>query len=171
MRFTRIVPILGAAIVLVAPTAQGQTCAVNPCTVTNTASAMIGELLQLTLAGADPTVLTPPVVTDFSGDEAFKTNTGPQATVRSNVPWTVTVEGAAGVWTGGSGSKPASDLAWHPASAPNAYAQDMSSADPLFDGGPTGGASETILYRTRWDITTDSPGTYTLVVNFTLSAP
>lgn len=172
MRSTRMVPGLLAVLALGATSLEAQSCTTNPCTVTNTAQATIGELLELTLAGADPTVLTAPVVTDFNGlGIALKTNTGPQASVRSNVDWTVTVQGNTATFSGGSTTKPASDLMWHPSGTPNAYAQDMSTADVLFSGNATSGVNETILYQTRWDIAVDSPGTYALVVNFTLSAP
>ena len=35
----------------------------------------------------------------------------------------------------------------------------------------TGSASQAIFFRTLWSYATDVPGTYSLVVNFTLAAP
>jgi len=92
-------------------------------------------------------------------------DTGPTITVSSNSQYSLASSSAAS-WSGGSGNKPASDLLIKV----NAGTYNAIGAMP-------GGAAATnsdvfnLSYKTRYTWTIDTPGTYTLTVNYTLTAP
>ena len=172
MRFNRIVPVLGAAIVLLAPSAQAQSCDNTvSCSVTNTASVTLGDMFRLSLDGA-ATALTAPLIGDFNGlGQASIDNAGPTATVQSNRDWKVTVVGTTATFSGNAYNKSAGDLNWEANGAGGGYANDMGASATLFNGNATNGSSKQIMYRTDWTLATDGPGAYSLIVQFTVSAP
>lgn len=152
--------------------AQGPSCTTNGCTITNTASATVGDILKLSLNTAAPTDLGTPTAADF--DAGYMDAAGPTATVKANRPWSVAVSGAAAsfTYTGALAdpNKPATDLKW--GTAAGTYPNDMGSSAVLFSGASgTAGSSQQVFYRTLFAYDKDVPGTYSLTVNFTLSAP
>lgn len=172
MRFIKAVPVLGAALLLGATSLEAQgTCTTTPsCTVTNTASATVNTVARLTL-DANTTDLGTPVEADYLA--GFKDAAGPTATVLSNTDWHVSVVGNTGTFsctgTGCRSAKPAGDLLWGTVSG--TYGHNAGAAATLFSGSGTAGSSQQAFYRTNWDFTTDTPGVYTLVINYTLSEP
>ena len=66
-------------------------------------------------------------------------------------------------------TKSASDLKW--GTAAGSYTNDMGTSAQLMSGNATAGATQAIYFDTQWDVTNDAPGDYSLVVNFTASAP
>ena len=154
---------------------EGQSCSATsgaPCTVTNTASATVTELVRLTLS-APTTDLGNPSEADFLAGQ--RDAAGPTATVVANRPWVVSVVGNTGAFTcagaGCNGTKTAADLKWEVNGAGGSFANNMSTPSDLASGNATSGTSAQIMYRTLWSVANDTPGTYSLVVNFTLSAP
>ncbi|HEY3935144.1 MAG TPA: hypothetical protein VGL65_11080 [Gemmatimonadales bacterium] len=172
MRFTKVVPFLGAALAFGATSlsAQGTCTVVTSCTVTNTASATVNNIARLTL-DMNSTDLGTPTETDFLA--GYRDAAGPTATVLSNAPWHVSVVGNtpdfSAVGTGSRANKPAADLLWGTVSG--TYGNNAGAPATLFSGNGTAGSSQAAFYRTNWNLTLDTPGTYTLVVNYTLSEP
>ena len=177
MRFARpavaasALAMFGAVMLGTTPLAA-QTCSSNPCTVAVTTSASVVDVVQLTLSSTTHDLGTPTVADYTAG---YKETAGPTATVQSNRPWHVDVVAANVTKFAYSGSltdpnKAASDLKWGTASGtyPNS-----ANASAVLKTGATGTASATqqIFFRTLWSWTTDVPGTYSLIVNFTLAAP
>lgn len=115
--------------------------------------------------------LNMPINTDFvaSGD-ATMTQLGAQvATVRANAAWTLTVQGAA--WTGsGNNAKLIADLEWTSDGGTGWTPMTVVAAN-IATGPMTSGTATTVGYRTTWHLVSDTPGTYSQVVTYTLSAP
>ena len=162
-----------AAMLLSAGTsiAGAQACTGNPCTVQVTASATVNDVLRLTLSSATTSLGTP---SEADYDAGYKDAAGPTASVKSNRPWHVDVSGAAASFTYAGSltnpNKPASSLLWGTVSG--TYGNNMGSSAVLASGATgTGNASQAIFLRTLWSWATDVPGSYDLVINFTLAAP
>jgi hypothetical protein len=162
-----------AALLVAGPSAAAAqaTCTGNPCSVQVTASATVNDVLRLTLSGAS-TSLGTPSETDY--DAGYKDVAGPTASVKSNRPWHVDIAGAAATfsYTGAltNPNKPATDLQW--GTSAGTYGNNMGSAAVLLNGATgTGSASQAIFFRTLWSWATDVPGSYSLIINFTLAAP
>jgi hypothetical protein len=137
----------------------------SSCTVPITATATINAVARLTISSTT-TSLTAPTAADF-GTTAGVTSAGPTVTVLSNTGYTLTAAASASTWTAPSGvSKPATDLKMKVGAGP---------VVPLGQvGSSTSGTSSTaysISYNTIYNWTTDKPGSYSLVVNYTLTAP
>jgi hypothetical protein len=163
---------VGVMLVLGASGATAQaTCTGNPCSVQLTASATVNDVLRLTLSGAS-TNLGTPSETDY--DAGYKDVAGPTASVKSNRPWHVDIAAAAatfgyaGVLT--NPNKSASELLW--GATAGTYGNNMGSAAVLMNGATgTGSTSQAIFFRTLWSWASDVPGSYSLVINFTVAAP
>jgi len=146
--------------------AQG-TCngGTSPCTVPVAATATINTEAVLTISSAN-TTLTVPKASDF-GSSAGVTSAGPTITVSSNAGYTLTASADASTWSGPAGtSKPAGDLKMK-VGAGSVVALGVV-------GSSSAGTAATVYgisYNTIYNFTTDKPGTYTLVVNYTLTAP
>lgn len=144
--------------------AGAQTCNLNPCTDPVTASATINSVARLSITSTT-TALTSPKGVDF-GTSAGVNNSGPTLTVKSNAGYTLTAAAATSTWTGGSNNKPATDLKMTVnGGSVTALGQVAHSTTA------TAGTSYTIGYNTIYSFTVDKPGTYSLVVNYTLTAP
>lgn len=172
MRFLTVVPVVGAALLFGASSLSAQgTCTITPsCTVTNTASVTVNTVAQLTL-DANNTDLGTPAQADYLA--GHKDVNGPKATVISNAPWHVSVVGVtalfANVGAGSRANKPASDLLW--GTVAGTFGNNVGASATLFSGNGTAGSSQQTYYRTNWNPALDTPGVYTLVINFTLSEP
>ena len=166
----RIALVAGLAGLVGAPLAA-QSCTTNPCTVNGTITVSVGTTYRLLLS-ATSTTLTPPTLAAFAA--GHQDNVGPSLTVSANRPWQVSISPAAATWTGSGGAsttKAASDLTWALAVA-GPY-QALSGSANLFSGtqGATASRSAQMYYRTLWSLSADQPGTYTLAVVFTITAP
>lgn len=177
MRYYAHASAVGAALLLSASSlgAQATCTATNPspagnCTVTNTASATVTDIVWLQI-GANTTDLGTPTLTDFN--TGYRDAVGPVATVKANRAWNVSVVGAAATFTGTLGAraaKPSSDLNWDIVATGTAH--NAGSAATLFSSASgTSGTNQAVFYRTNWVFASDTPGHYSLVVNYTLSAP
>jgi len=161
-----------ALLTLSAARAQAQnTCAANPCALDDTAKVTVATVLRLTL-DQSATLLTPP--SEAAYDAGFQLDNGPVATVKANRGWTLRVNANAATWTaanGASAGKPASELQWATTSG-GAYT-GLTTTPATFSSAATGsaGTAQAVFYRTLWSYTNDTPGDYSLVVVYTLSAP
>lgn len=164
-------------------TAQTQTCTLPaaPCVLSLNTSATVNDVLRLTLSATNLDLGTPTETDYIAGykDAAIH----PTATVRANRAWAVTVGGHAGATEFGYASGPtnphkaAADLVWAKTAATlgtptgNLSGPTVLSSSSIGTDGVTASSSQDIYFRTKWFWTSDVPGTYSLTVDFTLSAP
>jgi hypothetical protein len=147
------------------------------CNTTNTASVAVNALVKLGMSGTT-TSLTSPTADQVEAG-ALIADAGPSFTVKANRSWTMNIKTTnATIWTyAGSfaGTKPISDLTWSNAVA-GTYA-NIGTSDALFlsGAGATNGAAAQAFFKTVWAAgfaqPSNAPGTYSLPVVFTLSAP
>jgi len=170
--------VLLAALSVGAPRgARAQTCApaapipTGSCSVNTSASITIPKVLQLTLSTISQT-LAAPAEADF--DAGHKDAAGPIATVRTNAAWNLQIKAAAATWTaagvGARANKPAADLEWSNVSG-SGYAGLTTSGTTVTSGTATAATNTSFFYRVLYGWTVDTPGTYSLVVVFTLTTP
>lgn len=154
----------------VSTAAQAQSCNTAGCTVTNTVSATAPTILKLTLSSVTST-LTNPVETDFDG--AAVASTGPTVTLKSNTNAHAQISTSA-TWTGtGNNSKAIGDLEYDLNSGSGfsgSFTPVTGSATDIIAVGK-GTRSTTVKWGTLWHSATDTPGTYSLDVTFTLASP
>lgn len=146
------------------------------CNTTNTASVTVGALVKLGM-GTAVTALTNPTADDVAAGNVLA-NDGPSFTIKANRSWTLKIKSQnAASWTyvgSDFGVKPISDLAWSTAVGGTFAA--ITGADATFtSGGSSNGTAAQAFFRTSWtsDFTSASnaPGTYSLPIVFTLTAP
>ena len=142
----------------------GTTAATSNCQVTNTVTVTLGKYARLSI-DATTTPLVVPTALQF-GTAAGVDSPGPTVTVSSNTAWALTASTAA-AWTGsGNNAKPTSDIkAKIDAGSFTAFPFTAAS------GAAIASDAHTVAYNTIYNFVTDTPGTYSLVVNYTLSAP
>lgn len=139
------------------------------CTVTNTVSATVPYVARLTLSQA-ATTLTAPTAADF-GTTGVVDAAAITIDVKANTAYTVTATAATATFSGPSGSaKPAGSLAFT-TNASTYTALSTTGATVGTGAAATASTVYTIGYRTAYNWTVDAPGSYTLAVNYTLTAP
>ncbi len=168
--------VLGTAIGVEQANAQ---CSGNAgsCNTTNTASVTVNALVKLGMSGTTTSLTSP--TADQVEVGALIADAGPSFTVKANRSWTLNIKTSnATIWTyAGSfaGTKPISDLTWSNAVA-GTYA-NIGTSDAVFlsGAGATNGAAAQAFFKTVWAAgfaqPSNAPGTYSLPVVFTLSAP
>jgi hypothetical protein len=135
------------------------------CRLTNTVSATVPTVARLGITSTT-TTLNAPLAADFATAAGVNSN-GPTLNVRANAGYTLTASAAAPTWTGPSGSsKPATDLKMNVDGAGNVALGQVGTSSVA-----TATTDYVIAYNTIYNWTTDIPGTYSLVVNYTLTAP
>ena len=179
MKATRLIlaaMVLGTAVGATQANAQ---CSGNAgtCNTTNTASVTVGALVKLDMS-SPTTSLTAPTA-DQVASGALIADPGPSFTIKTNRSWNMKIRsGNALNWTyGGSdaGVKAISDLTWSTASA-GIYSA-ITASDVTFTSGAssTNGTAAQVFFKTVWasDFTSlsNAPGTYSLPIVFTLTAP
>jgi hypothetical protein len=165
--------LIGSA--MLAGPVSAQCSASNSCSTTNTASVTIGALVQLEMSSTT-TSLTAPTVSDLGGSVA---NNGPTFVVHANEAWTLSIKSGNAVnWTytgSQSGVKPISDLTW--SSASNGTFAAITATDATLASGASStnntaaAAFFKTLYSADYSAASNRPGSYSLAVVFTLSAP
>jgi hypothetical protein len=175
-RFVLAAMVLGTAIGANQANAQ---CSGNAgsCNSTNTVSATVNALVKLGMSAATTTLSSP--TADQVEVGANLADAGPTFTVKANRSWTLNIKTTnASNWTyvgTNGGTKPISDLTWSNAVA-GTYV-GMSNTDALFLSGAaaTNGAPAQVFFKTVWAAgftqPSNAPGTYSMPVVFTLSAP
>lgn len=171
MRLKHVVPVLGAVLLLGTSAASAQTCGfTNPttnCTVATTVTATVPIVATVTL-NTISTSFNPIALADFN--TGYKFATGPTAVVKANAAWTLSVSSNASTFDVAPWSKPAGDLTW--ANTGNTPTTAMSTtAATLMSGVATNGDNGGIDFRWKLTFADDIPGSYSMTVNFTLSAP
>lgn len=175
-RFLMAAMVLGSAIGVEQANAQ---CSGNAgsCFTTNTASVSVNALVKLGMS-ATATSLTSPTADQVEVGASIA-DAGPTFTIKANRSWTLnikTTNPASWTYVGSfSGSKPISDLTWSNAVA-GTYAGISSSDAPFLTGASaTNGTPASAFFKTVWAAgftqPSNAPGTYSLPVVFTLSAP
>lgn len=161
---------LAAGLVLANATAAQAQCTANGCTVTHTVSATAPTILHMDL-NTTTTSLTNPVEANF--DAAAISDVGPTVTLKSNKAAHAQISTSAANWTGSSGgqaSKAIGDLEWKVGAG--AFAPITGTpVDITGLASGTGNRSAAITWGTLWHLATDTPGSYSLDVTFTLVAP
>ena len=147
------------------------------CNTTNTASVTIASLVKLGMSAATTTLTAP--TADQVDVGATVADAGPTFTVKANRSWTLSIRsGNPTNWTyAGSfaGLKPISDLTWSNAVAGTFVA--ITSSDVLLTSGAaaSNGTAAQAFFRTIYPAgftnAANQPGTYSLPVIFTLTAP
>ena len=147
------------------------------CNTTNTASVTVGALVKLGMTSAT-TTLTNPTADDVDAGNVIA-DAGPNFTVKANRSWTLKIKSQnAANWTyvgSNSGVKPIGDLAWSTSSGGTFTAITNSDATFASGASASNGAAAQAFFRTSWlndfTSTSNAPGTYSLPIVFTLSAP
>ena len=147
------------------------------CNTTNTASVTVGALVKLAMSSATTTLTNPSA--DNVDVGAVLADAGPSFTIKANRSWTLKIKSQnATDWTysgTNSGVKPIGDLAW--STAVNGTFAAITGSDATFasGAGASNGTAAAAFFRTTWvaDFTSASnaPGTYSLPIVFTLTAP
>jgi hypothetical protein len=175
-RYVLAAMVLGTAIGASEANAQ---CSGNAgtCNTTNTASVTVGVLVKLGMSSATTTLTNPTAANVDVG--AVIPDAGPTFTIKANRSWSLKIRSAnATSWTyagTNSGVKPIGDLAW--STAVNGTFAAMTATDAAFasGGAASNGTAAAAFFQTTWlaDFTSASnaPGTYSLPIVFTLTAP
>jgi hypothetical protein len=177
-RFLLAAMVLGTAIGASQANAQ---CSGNAgtCNTTNTASVVVGNLVKLGMSSAT-TTLSNPTADQIDAGTSLD-NAGPTFSVKANRSWTLKIKAApavAGLWDyvgSNSGQKPIGDLAWATSAGGTYTAISASDATFASNASASNGAAAQAFFRTSWsnDFTNvgNAPGTYSLPIVFTLTAP
>ena len=149
-------------------TANGTTN--GSCTGNVATSLTIPTIVRLTIT--DPTTLTPPTEAIYTAGSVV--TTGPLATIKTNSSWSLTILATTATWTAvganARANKPVGDLLWGLNSGGPFTAMTTTAA--TVTSGTRGAANNVQLYyRTLWNIGLDGPGTYSLTVSYTVTAP
>lgn len=175
-RFLLAAMVLGSAISV---NQAGAQCSGNAgsCNTTNTASVSVNALVKLGMGSATTTLTSP--TADQVEVGATIADAGPSFTIKANRSWTLNIKTTnAASWTYvGSlgGNKPVSDLTWSNAAAGTFVGISTTDAVFLSGASASNGAPAQAFFRTVWAAgftqPSNAPGTYSLPVVFTLSAP
>jgi hypothetical protein len=174
--------ILFAAAVLSSVIGAGQAnaqCSGNAggCNTVNTASATVNALVKLGMSATTTTLSAP--TADQVEIGATLADAGPTFTIKANRSWTLNIRTSnASLFTyvgSNAGTKPMSDLTWSNAVAGSYVA--IGASDALFTSGAaaTNGTSAQAFFKTVWAAgftqPSNAPGTYSLPIVFSLTAP
>jgi|SRR5215475_7097736 len=174
------------AVALSAQIAAAQTgnCSINStgptplnCVVTSTNTLTIPSLLIINMSGFNAgsgtavTLAAPTQMSDYTASTIFMPTTGPSFTVSANRNYKVQISAATAAFTGGPYAKPAGDLMWSNTNGSGYVGLSQTPADMVSGTPTTLSASTGVFYSTKYNITNDVPGTYSIDVKFTLVAP
>lgn len=138
------------------------------CQAVNQVTANVGALLRLTL-DRSPAVTVAASASDIaSGAQVLA---GPTARVKSNTDWRLEVSASAPAFTADAGArpdKPATDLAWR-VGTDAGFSPLSTEPEQAAVGSHTPDTQIAFQYQTRFDSQEDRPGTYSLVVRYTLT--
>lgn len=162
--------ILGLAPAAAAPAAPAaaQGCSQYACSAVNEIVANVGALLLLTLDGS-PTVTVAPTAADIAGGHQLLS--GPVAHVKSNTDWRLEVSAETPEWSAAAGArsgKPAGDLSFRVGSD-GRFTPLSTAPQQVAVGTYTADTGVAFQYQANYDARKDRPGTYSLVVRYTLT--
>ena len=166
-----------------ASAARAQTCnnagaASATCSVVATATATVQHVVAMDVGSTALGLTGITAIADYdAGGLASKEDVNLHSiTVRANRSWTLSVKANAANWgftaAGGTTdpSKVAGDLGWSTTGAAPYTAMTTSNAT-VATGSPTNASVQAMSYQTKYDITKDVPGTYSLGLTYTIAAP
>lgn len=168
-----------AAALLPGARAEAQlTCTVSvagACTVGGAASAAINITIQpatrVTMASSTVTIPQP---TDASYTAGFGNPGSVAFEVRSNDVWAVSISSSSTTWSfsppSARSDKPRADLQWSLAPA-GPYTDVSATLTSFASGSATNSSIQTLYLRSKYDWALDRPGTYSIAVQVTLTAP
>jgi hypothetical protein len=113
-------------------------------------------------------------------DTTYGTTTGPTLTVKANQGWNVTTRVTSASWAaavlGGSGAtpranKPAADLLWATSAAGPFTAYSTTNVQMQSSTSATAGTVLALYFRVNYSWVMDTPGLYSIPVQFTITAP
>jgi hypothetical protein len=178
MRWTHSIAAMLFGCLVVAAPADAQ-CSGNTgtCNTTLGTTLTIGALVKLGMSTTN-TTLTPPTA-DQVDIGATVADAGPTFTIKANRSWTMNIKSSnAANWTyvgSNGGVKPIAQLTWSNAVAGTFVA--ITATDALLTSGAssTAGTAAAVFFRTIYPAgftnAANAPGTYSLPVVFTLTAP
>jgi hypothetical protein len=151
--------------------------ATGTCNTTNTAQVIIPSLVKLGM-GATTTSLTAPTA-DAVDLGTPVDDAGPSLSIKSNRSWTLNLRsGRAQFWDFGGApgtAKSISDLTWSTTNGSGYVALSATDAPLTSGASATASATASVYFRTLYTgglaAASNAPGTYTLPIVFTLSAP
>ena len=169
MKF-RAAAIFGCVVLLTRQAAAQLGCAGATCTVE--ISLPVADVLKLSIGGSGVALGTP---TDADYVAGFRDGSALSVTVSANRPVVVQVAGMASTFSyAGSmtnSAKPASDLRWATSAVALSSTTNHMGSLLTFVSQNAGSTVTPLHLRTRWSYATDVPGSYSLGISFTLSAP
>lgn len=154
------------------------------CSRITTATAVVPQIIRLELSTLN-TAFAPPDVSQFDSTRAATSldqlpmTTGPLVTIKSNRAWNLKIAAATSTFdftpdavhqVNRPSRKSAADIAW--SKTPTSGFVPLSATTPKDVMSSESGGSYTqftMYYRTRWDYSTDAPGSYALNVSYTLT--
>lgn len=157
-----------AASALVPATGVAQSCSANSCRTTNQVVATVGALMGLSLDRPAAVTVNPSARDIATGAQVLS---GPTARVKSNTDWRLEVSAASTEWTAGQGArsgKPATDLAWR-VGTNGGYTPMSTDPAQAAAGSHTSDTEVAFQYQASYDNQQDRPGTYSMVVRYTLT--
>lgn len=165
--------LLGMALMLCAERASGQCNSAgfpSSCAQTRAWSVVVQRTVRVTIPQAVVT-LTNPDATDFTN--GFSVALGHSAIINANSSWQLLISSSQALWTasgGGRADKPQADLLWGLSSG-GAFTAVTASPTQVTTGSATNSTSVSLYYKVLWVWNLDIPGTYSLPVTLTISAP
>lgn len=147
---------------------SAQGCSQYDCQAVNQVTANVGALLRLTLDRSPALTVAASANDIASGQQVLA---GPTARVKSNTDWRLEVSASAPTFTADPGArlnKPATDLTWR-VGTDGGYTPLSTEPQQAAVGGHTPDTQVAFQYQTRYDSQEDRPGTYSLVVRYTLT--
>jgi hypothetical protein len=132
----------------------------------------ITQAIRLESSSGAVSLATP---TGLDYDAGFGLTVGPSLTMKANVPWTVTLRATQALWTASPAparaNKPVTDLQWGVA-AVGPFADLTTSTTTIATGAAgTNGTLIPLHFRVKYAWTLDTPGTYSIPLQLTVTAP
>ena len=162
-----------ALLALATRQAQGQLgCSGASCTVEITMP--VSDVLRLSLS-ASSVALGSPVEADFQAGYRDVNGTAVNVTAKSNRPFTVQLSSVTPAFsysgTLTNPNKPASHLLWATSAGALSTTTNNFGSTLTFLSQNAGSITSPLFLRTFWSFANDVPGTYSLTVRLTMSAP
>ncbi len=163
-----------ARLILMPSVAAGQCAVANTgaCTQSRAITFTINQTVEMTLT-ATAIALTSPTAAVYTAGSAV--DAGPGITIKANGAWRLNVSANSATWTAtgplANPAKPAGDLMLGTASGGPFTALSVGGFQLASGSVATAGTVVPTYYQTVWHWTTDSPGSYTLALTFTIVSP
>ncbi len=169
---------LAAGVLVARPAAAQLTCTVSAiasCLVGGTAGAAINitisTVARVTLASS---TVSMPAPTETSYNTGFGSPGSVGFEVRTNAAWTLVISSSSTLWgfspPTARTDKPRADLQWGLVSG-GPYTDVSGTLTTLASGAATNSSVQTLYLRSKYSWLLDKPGSYTIPVSITLTAP